>query len=242
MKLGSLHLLLAALLLTAACAGCGSTQPSHSGIYVARIWTVPELVTTSNLVELHMDESFDLPPGVTILPSAEPVQWTVSAGELFPWEVDLATYRDERLDKREFQAGERVMWRAPSGPQDVQVTAQRYGQPLTVTIKVVGLVYSIYVTDPEIHVNETAMFMLKSHPRDGAIIKEAALEPPIYAWRVSAGELFAWYPQHDQSGGSWLQSGSWAWWRAPAVPQTVTVEYFRYSSPISTEIEVLPAP
>jgi len=132
------------------------------------------------------------------------------------------------------------MWRAPSYPQDVQVTAQRYGRPLTVTINVSSLEYSIYVTDPEIHVNEATMLMYIGQPREAAQNKGVALQPPLYEWRVSAGELFPWFPQHDQAGLQVLD-GNPLWWRAPAEPQTVPVEYRHYFEPISTEIEVLPA-
>lgn len=255
MKSGSLQLLLAVFLLATVHVGCGALQPSHAGIYVARIWTVPEQVHAGALVELHMDEVHDLPPGAAIPPVVNPVHWAVSAGELYEKTLDgeWLTPLDEQLGGQEIDSFVLVMWRAPFEARDVRVAAQQYGRPLTVTIRVYDppiapglggqsdLVHSIQVSDPEIHVNEAAMLMYSSRPRVATNIKDAALSPPVYDWCVTAGELFGWFPRYDEHGPLSRQ-GNPVWWRAPADPQTATVEFRLYYEPISTEIEVLPAP
>jgi hypothetical protein len=119
-------------------AGCGDVQPSHAGVYVDRIWTVPEHVTAGALVELHMNEVHDLPPGVTLLPVILPAQWAISAGDLYSvsaqgdWWVPM----EEQAGGLNVESAEMAMWLAPNTPQDVSVTVGQYGRPLTVTITV----------------------------------------------------------------------------------------------------------
>lgn len=118
--------------------GCGASQPTHSGIYVSRIWTVPGEITAGALVELHMDEVYDLPPDVAILPVVKPVHWTVSAGELYEKTLDGEWLKplDEQPGVQEFDSFILVMWRVPGSVRKVNVTAQQYGHPLTVTFLV----------------------------------------------------------------------------------------------------------
>lgn len=126
-------------LVTVQCAvGCGDAQPSHAGVYVDRIWSVPDHVTAGALVELHMDEVFDLPPGILLLPDVRPVQWTISAGDLY-YVSSLGEWKkpiEEQAGGLHLEAHDMVMWLAPETPQDVSVTAQQYGRPLTVMITV----------------------------------------------------------------------------------------------------------
>jgi len=126
-------LALAAMQLTA---GCGDAQPSHAGVYVDRIWSVPEHVTAGALVELHMDEIHDLPPGILLMPVSLAVQWAISAGDLY-YVSSLGEWKEpmeEQAGGLHLEALDMVMWLAPDTPQEVSVTAHECGRPLTVTI------------------------------------------------------------------------------------------------------------
>jgi hypothetical protein len=118
--------------------GCGDAQPSHAGVYVDRIWTVPEHVTAGALVELHMDEIHDLSPGTGLLPWILPAQWATTAGDLYSvspqgeWWVPM----EEQAGGLNVESAEMAMWLAPDTPQDVSVTVSQYGRPLTVVITV----------------------------------------------------------------------------------------------------------